>query len=105
MNYQNDRKSSEDLEQLESDFAALANKIRLRIIVNLYNAYKSGQELNMLEAISPYDDLPRSSITNHVQKLEKQGFIQREKRGREVFLTLSSNWEKRIKNFLNIFSI
>ena len=75
-------------EKISKSLSALANPIRLRILRNLYEIENTSVKLNSQDSVSPHK-LLRSSISHHINILDYFGLVTKEKKGREVFLSIT----------------
>lgn len=74
----------QNAKKAEAMLKQLANSNRLMILCNLVNQSKTVSELVKIVELS------QSAISQHLAKLNRMGLVTSEKRGREVYYTLSS---------------
>ena len=70
------------MEQLTNVLSAISHPTRRAIIRRLANG-----PARFLEIAEPFD-VALNAVTKHLKLLERAGLIEREKRGREVFISL-----------------
>jgi len=90
------------MEQLSEVLSAISHPTRRAIVKRL-----AGGPARFLDIAEPFD-VALNAITKHLKMLERAGLIEREKRGREVFISLRpealrlvANWVHEYERFWN----
>jgi DNA-binding transcriptional ArsR family regulator len=90
------------MEQLTDVLSAISHPTRRAIIRRL-----TGGPARFLDIAEPFD-VALNAITKHLKVLERAGLIEREKRGREVFISLCpdalrpvADWVQEYERFWN----
>jgi DNA-binding transcriptional ArsR family regulator len=90
------------MEQLTDVLSAISHPTRRAIILRLANG-----PARFLDIAEPFD-VALNAVTKHLKLLERAGLIEREKRGREVFISLRpqalrlvADWVHEYEHFWN----
>jgi ArsR family transcriptional regulator len=90
-------------DQLLSKFSALANSYRLEIVRNILQAREQGREMNIQQSLGEIGiNLPPSSISHHIKVLVEAEIIVRQKKGRDVILSIHPGAFSEIYRFIDI---
>lgn len=91
-----------EIEKYQNIFLALSNKIRLDALLTLKKAKEIGIKLNSQEVFETHN-LPRSSMSHHLDYLVGARLITKTKKGKEVLIELSDSGFSDLTDFLMIF--
>ena len=83
------------MDQLSDVLTALSHPTRRAIMARL-----SGGEARFLDVAAPFDTA-LNAVSKHLKLLERAGLIERDKRGREVFIRLRAEPLREVADWVN----
>ena len=85
------------MDQLTNVLTAIAHPTRRAILGNLANG-----PARFLDVAAPFDTA-LNAVTKHLKLLERAGLIEREKRGREVFISFRGEPLREVAQWMHLY--